>query len=164
MRGGAHIGATGSPPSVGGEASGPAMPVGRPAEGRRHRIDDLVREIGGRTALGPRAAPFIWGFGGFLIGAAFWHLIGFWGFLSTVVLKGPEPQVSVVARQADPAMLRNCTDLALNRSTGQTYAVPCAEQVPVLQEARLGRQDLAYAHVRSHEPAQSPGQTSRQEN
>jgi hypothetical protein len=87
----------------------------------------------------------VWGFGGFLIGAIFWHAIGFWGFIGEVVLKGPDLHVTTVARAAPPATPANCTTLALNRATGETTSVPCAEQMPLLEEARIGQQDLAFA-------------------
>lgn len=103
----------------------------------------------GRGPLSSFAAPYAWGLGGFLIGAMFWHFIGVWSFFSTVVLNAPEPQISVVARPAVlPVTHPNCTVLALNRATGQTYSVPCAENVPVLEEARIGRQDFAAAQIR----------------
>jgi len=91
------------------------------------------------------AARVAWGFGGFLIGAVFWHAIGFWGFLSDVILRTPEPQPGIVAQMAPPLVLPNCTTLVLNRATGETTSVPCADQPPLLEEARVGRQDLALA-------------------
>jgi len=126
------------------------------ARSQRFRVDDLLREIGRRGRLSSRATPIAWGLGGFLIGAMFWHVIGFWGVLSTVVLKGPETAVSVVVRQqpVDPplpvvrATLPNCTALALDRSRGQTYSVPCHDHLPQLEEARFGRQDLVVAEAR----------------
>jgi hypothetical protein len=124
---------------------------------QRFGVDGLLREIGRHGRLSSLGAPIAWGLGGFLIGAIFWHLIGFWGFLSTVVLKGPETAVSevvwqqpvMVARQQAirPATLPNCTVLVLNRSTGLTSGVPCPEHVPMLEEARRGRQDLALAEL-----------------
>lgn len=115
----------------------------------RHRLDDLVREIGGRGRLRAHAAPLAWGFGGFLIGAIFWHAIGFWGFLGEVILKSPEPRVSVVARTAPPSSLPNCTALAIDRATGRTRSIPCAETLPLHEEAGLGRQDLAFVEPRN---------------
>ncbi|MEO8650975.1 MAG: hypothetical protein ABI391_01655 [Hyphomicrobiaceae bacterium] len=118
-------------------------------------MDEVLREIGRRGLLSTHGAPIAWGLGGFLVGAIFWHLIGFWGFLGTVVLKGPETAVSVVTRQQPvfvvrrlavvPAILPNCTVLVLDRSTGQTSSVPCPEQLPMLEEAQSHRQDLAFA-------------------
>lgn len=122
---------------------------------QRFRVDEVLREIGRRGRLSSHAAPIAWGLGGFLVGAIFWHVIGFWGFLGTVVLKGPETAVSVVTRQqpvvvarqqiVESAILPNCTVLVLDRSTGRTSSVPCPEQLPMLEEARSHRQDLAFA-------------------
>jgi hypothetical protein len=113
------------------------------------RLDDLVREVAGPGWFAGRAAVMAWGFGGFLIGALFWQAIGFWGVLGQAFLKQPEPKVSVVARLALPAKLPNCTTLALDRNTGRTVSVPCAERMPLLEEARLmGRSNLAFAGVR----------------
>ncbi len=155
MRKTAHIGTSVSPPAASGGPvqRAPSTPADRQP---RHRLDDLVREIGGRGIFGGRAAPLAWGFAGFLIGAIFWHVIGFWGFLSEAVLEAPEPQVSVVAREVKPAVPPNCTTLALNRATGETTSVPCADQTPLLEEARMGRHDLALAGKRLGDAAPVP--------
>ena len=128
------------------------------APAQRFRIDEVLHEIGRRGRLSARGAPIAWGLCGFLIGAIFWHLIGVWGFLGAVVLKVPEPAVSVVARQhpvmvarqraVESAAQPNCTVLVLDRSTGQTTSVSCPEHLPVFEEARRGRQDLALAEIR----------------
>lgn len=151
VRGDAHIGRTMVPPGARlglGQRLGLSKP---PTRRPPQRLDDLVREVGGRRLLGPRAVLLAWGFGGFLIGAIFWHFIGFWGFLNEAVLKSPEARVSVVARVVPPAKLPNCTTLALNRATGRTMSVPCPERMPLLEEAGItGRRDLAFAGVRLH--------------
>lgn len=122
---------------------------GRAAKDAPPRLDDLVREVGGQGVIARRAAMVAWGFGGFLIGAVFWHAIGFWDTLGEAILKQPEPKVSIVARLALPARLPKCTTLALDRSTGRTLSVPCVERMPMLEEAGLkGRSDLALAGVR----------------
>lgn len=129
---------------------GPRWPAsGRPSDAAPPRLDDLVREVAEPSVLAGRLTVMAWGLGGFLIGAIFWQAIGFWGVLGEAILKRPEPKVSVVARLALPARLPNCTTLALDRATGRTVSVPCAERVPLLEEARLmGRPDLALAEVR----------------
>jgi hypothetical protein len=124
---------------------------------QRFRVDEVLREIGRRGRLASYGTPIAWGLGGFLIGAVFWHLIGVWGFLGAVVLKEPDAKVSVVIRQqpvaearqeaVQPAFLPNCTVLVLDRSTGVTTSVPCPERMPLLEEARYGRQDLALAEL-----------------
>ncbi len=118
----------------------------RSADGAPPRLDDLVREVSGSGIFAGRAALLAWGFGGFLIGAIFWQAVGVWGVLGEAILKRPEPKVSVVARLALPARLPKCTTLALDRATGRTVSIPCVEQLPLLEEARLmGRSDLALA-------------------
>jgi len=127
----------------------------RAADGAQPRLDDLVREVAGPGAFAGQAALMAWGFCGFLIGAIFWQVIGVWDMLGNAVLKHPEPKVSVVARLALPSRLPNCTTLALDRVTGRTVSVPCAERMPLLEEARLtGRSDLALAEVRLGDAAQ----------
>ena len=92
--------------------------------------------------LGPVLTPF-------LIGAIFWQIIGFWGVIGEAILKRPEPKVSVVAQLPLPLKPPNCTTLALDRSTGRTVSVPCAERMPLLEEAGFrGRSDLALAGIR----------------
>jgi hypothetical protein len=128
------------------------------ARAHRFRVDEVLHEIGRRGGLSSRGAPIAWGLCGFLIGAIFWHLIGVWGFLGAVVLKAPATADSVVAwqqpvivarqRAVEPAALPNCTVLVLDRSTGQTTSVSCPEHLPMFEEARRGRQDLAFVQLR----------------
>ena len=150
--------------SAPGSSSAPAAHVARPAsvtslvpgfafltsEGRqRYRIDEVIREIGRRGWLSARVAPYAWGFGGFLIGAIFWHAVGFWGILGSVVLKPQEAGVSVITRPAEAvAGVANCTLLVLDRSTGRTTSVPCPEPMPAFDEARGARQDFAAVRTR----------------
>jgi hypothetical protein len=98
--------------------------------------------------FGARAIRIGWGFCGFLIGALFWHAIGFWDVIGEEILKRPEAKVSIVARLALPARPPNCTTLALDRSTGRTISVPCSEQMHHLEEASIGRSDLIVAEAR----------------
>lgn len=99
--------------------------------------------------LSAQTMPLVWGGAGFLIGASFWHVIGVWGVLGTVVLAEPEAPMPAIPDAVMVAMtgLPNCTDLLLDRATGQTRSVPCTETMPMLEEARLGRQDLAFADL-----------------
>ncbi|MFM9940843.1 MAG: hypothetical protein ACKVP7_15270 [Hyphomicrobiaceae bacterium] len=78
-----------------------------------------------------------WGIAGFLIGAIFWHFIGFWGFVSDIVLKG-RPQDSRIVAQTGS----DCTELALDRATGVIHATACPIHAPQLAEvARSDRED-----------------------
>jgi len=149
MRGGAHFRTNGPPPAT-QAGFGRQSVSSRPAPERAPpRLDDLVREIDDHGWFGGRAARFGWAFGGFLIGASFWQVLGFWTVLGEAVLKRPEPQVSVVARMLLPTNLPNCTTLALNRVNGRTFSVPCAERTPLLEEARpIKRHDLTVADAR----------------
>jgi hypothetical protein len=146
MRGGAHFRTNGPSPATHAGFGRQPMSSGPAPESAPPRLDDLVREIDSHGWFGGRAARFGWAFGGFLIGASFWHVLGFWAVLGEAVLKRPEPQVSVVARMLLPMSLPNCTTLALNRADGRTISVPCAERTPLLEEARpIKRPNLSVA-------------------
>jgi hypothetical protein len=102
-----------------------------------------------------------WCTAGFLAGAAFWHFVGFWGFISAVVLGGPDPErelfsarpISIVSPKGSdlaPTLAGKarvgsaCVALALDRVSGQTRRVPCESQAPVLPHVpTAGREDLA---------------------
>ena len=107
-----------------------------------------MHEVSDRVGLGARATLIGWGFCGFLIGAIFWEAIGFWCVIGDTILRRPEAKVSIIGRLVLPARARNCTTLALNRSTGRTSSVPCAEPTPLLEEAALGWSDLTVAEAR----------------
>lgn len=78
-----------------------------------------------------------WGFVGFVIGAVFWHFIGFWGFVSNTVLNGAPPEHRHVAQTGF-----NCSEFAIDRTTGQTKPVPCPFHAPELADiARSVRSD-----------------------
>lgn len=132
---------------------------------RQHSLEFNQSDIAGNAATGdagdtgrsvcglsaayaiPAAAqtrPLVWGLAGFLVGAVFWHLIGFWVFVSEVVLKGPElGQPAAVARDETALRLRDlaarsagyrvrsgsaaCVALALDRRSGQTRPTACIE-------------------------------------
>jgi hypothetical protein len=103
-----------------------AVPVGEPAPSKPRR------------AL---RAALLWGALGFFAGAIFWHAVGFWTFVSEVVLDS-EGSVQF-ARQAatrpgalahpelpviyliDPA---SCTALELDRTANRTAVRPCPRE------------------------------------
>jgi hypothetical protein len=91
---------------------------------------------------------------GFLVGAGFWHVVGFWGFVSDVVLRLPPaeerlafaPYVSAAGPDAGreigappqqgpiivtpPVLdrpLEGCANLVLDRTTGHTHLGVCNE-------------------------------------
>jgi hypothetical protein len=81
-------------------------------------------------------AALLWGGLGFIAGAVFWHLVGFWSFIAEVVLdRAPAAQAAVVAPPSavsGPTVVlveaERCTTLALDRSSNLTMAVPCANE------------------------------------
>lgn len=74
---------------------------------------------------------------GFVIGAVFWHFIGFWGFVSNVVFNG---RVQVEERYVEQAGSR-CIELVFDRKTGVTRGQPCAVDAPMLDERSLTAKD-----------------------
>ncbi len=45
-----------------------------------------ARTLPRKTARSPGKTAWLWALVGFVCGAAFWHLIGFWGFVSSILL------------------------------------------------------------------------------
>ncbi len=116
-----------------GEGSPPAATHRSPTAPYAPVVDDAA-EAPQKSWLGPAIAS---GVLGFLVGALFWHLIGFWGFVHDVVLKGPV--VTRAAQQSGPA----CTELVYDRETRITRAVPCPQTAPLLAEVEKSREDFA---------------------
>lgn len=143
------------------------------------RVEDDVSTGAGRHA----AAAAAWGHAarrlrrlprvslgfalGFVVGAVFWHAVGFWSFVSTVVLKGPLPAVtasgvgdittgSIVPvpathrRAAAAGVDIKCTALELDRATGETMASLCTPRdVRWIKGARQGRADRLAPSVKA---------------
>lgn len=81
-----------------------------------------------------------WGMAGFLIGAAFWHFIGFWNFVSEVVFVGHSVRAERLVDQAGAL----CVQLALDRETGVVSDQRCPVETPLLNEGALAiRGDFA---------------------
>jgi hypothetical protein len=113
-----------------------------------------------RTAL-------LWAAAGFLAGALFWYAVGFWRFVSDVVLApaptaaaemtavAPPSQVSLpTIYLVDPA---NCTALILDRKTNSTVMQPCPQKGLALRlEANSERESLAVVGDRVIVPARYP--------
>ncbi len=113
-----------------------------------------------RPRRGARSA-MVWAGVGFIAGAVFWHAVGFWSFLSDVVLKGASsmeaqialaasPRAATAAREkadlptiylVDPA---NCTAVVLDRLSKRTVVRPCPPSGLALRlEPEGGREDMA---------------------
>lgn len=104
-----------------------AQPDRRVASGSRARV----------AGAPSRLTVIAWGGLGFLIGAAFWHFIGFWSFVSDIVLKGHPEDARVIAQTG-----RDCTELVLDRNTGVVKSLACPMHAPELPESgRAVRED-----------------------
>ncbi len=108
-----------------------------------------------------------WSVIGFVGGAVFWHFVGFWGFVSDVVLsEGPPPAASraglyapALASRTRPVQVADasqvpCTLLALDRRTGVTSARPCdSDHAPLPADAFQGREDRIAIDERADDAA-----------
>lgn len=102
-----------------GEERAPSAPTG-------------VHERSPKSAGRLRAA-LLWGGMGFVAGAVFWHLVGFWSFVAEVVLdRTAAAQAAAAAPPRSngvPTVILvkadRCTTLALNRRSNLTVAAPC---------------------------------------
>ncbi len=116
----------------------------------------IARRRAYRTAL-------LWSAAGFLAGAAFWHAIGFWRFISDVVFDAP-PRPATMAAVAPPSQVslptiylvdpNTCTALMLDRKTNSTATQRCPDSGLALRlEPNSARESLAVVS----EPAMGPG-------
>jgi hypothetical protein len=109
----------------------------------------------------------VWGALGFVAGATFWHVGGFWSFLSEGALdRGPKAEAGVVtatlssAETGAPSVVLvdadRCTTLSLDRRSNVTVARPCANGGLELRLESDGgvRDDLA---ALAAPPAQAAG-------
>ena len=93
----------------------------------------VPRTVAPSGPLPPRRTTTIaWGALGFVVGAVFWHFIGFWSFVSDVVLKGHPEDARVVAQAG-----QDCLELALDRATGRVASIPCPLFAAELAESRV---------------------------
>lgn len=108
----------------------------RDVEGGRTPLNAARRTLDGVGGLG-------WSVIGFLLGAVFWHFVGFWSFVSEVVLagdpsgRGGERSRPLASAAGDAPVSADeglalatsawCTALALDRKTGLTSAAGCPQ-------------------------------------
>jgi hypothetical protein len=93
---------------------------------------------------------------GFVLGALFWHFVGFWDFVGQVMFKGkstgseitqaPPPiklkeRVSGVSPLAITLEPERCVTLELDRTTGLTSSAPCDVQALPLRSLRTARRE-----------------------
>jgi hypothetical protein len=137
----------------------------RPASAHPQRVSTKKPPVSGATtARSPskgRSTALVWGGVGFVTGAVFWHAVGFWTFVSDVVLQGNAPPAalppplqeaslttgSVTSAVALPTIYMvdpaSCTSLVLDRSSNSTTPRPCPEEGLALRlEPAEGREDL----------------------
>ncbi len=88
---------------------------------------------GGARASAPSLEvrqSLVWGISGFVIGAAFWHVVGFWGFIERIVYSGhPDDGVRYVAQSG-----LECTELVLDRGSRRVASGICPLEAPLLDE------------------------------
>ena len=107
-----------------------------------------IRELD--RSAGNRRSTILWGLFGFLMGAVFWHVVGFWDFVTNVVQKRDRPptvferalsstlvgsedgEIQAIAEQVlaerehrAQTVAQTCTTLTLDRADGRTSAYPC---------------------------------------
>jgi len=74
------------------------------AEPPRQRQARTRPEFRPRSSASLRRSPVLWGIFGFALGVVFWHAIGFWSFVASVVLPqhGDRDPAVTAPRLADP--------------------------------------------------------------
>lgn len=103
------------------------------------------------------ARSLAYGAAGFVLGAVFWHFVGFWDFVGHIMFKGTaegqqeaagrlpaiklRERVSGVNSMAITLSAETCTDLHLDRATGQTRAEPCSPQALSIRSLRPARRE-----------------------
>ena len=127
-------------------APGSAAPPHAVAKPSVHR-PSMARRIG--TAM-------LYGIAGFVLGAVFWHVVGFWDFVGQVMCMGvpgegqitqAPPIVKLRDRAPTGAPLavimapQNCLSLVLDRSNNATAAEPCDDQTMPLRSLKVARRE-----------------------
>ena len=114
------------------------------AQGQARQTHLMIRDAYGRRQdeASPAArarVPMLWAGGGFVAGVCFWHLVGFWSVVGSVVLGGASPPgaeafptasrppagASLIETGSVRPRTPPCIALALIRSRGETQPVPC---------------------------------------
>lgn len=136
--------------------------------------------------------PLIWGGSGFVAGMLAWHVVGFWSFVSNVVLNANDPRAQTLeaflpklapqgvqssrsvaevgktlthpaARQAASERKFACVALALDRDAGGTKLTLCPEGTAQLRDAGFNkRTDKLALKPRLQDPVAWTGATAVQ--
>ena len=104
----------------------------------------------------PARGAALWATIGFVSGAVFWHAVGFWTFMSELVLNGREASASqdlpLAGADIETGSLpriyhvnpQNCVSLVLDRGTNYTAARPCPREGMALRlDTESEREDIA---------------------
>jgi hypothetical protein len=126
-----------------------------------HSLQSALQAGGPPGAASSRRSCARWGLAGFLLGAAFWHIVGFWDFLGGVVFKrqheptvvermfagrvGADRSVIPLAEPEERARTaaQNCTTLIVDPLAGRTIARAC---VVVVRDGPNGKDAAAGGH------------------
>lgn len=129
-----------APASV--KPTAPAQPAAIHAAPKR----SLIRRAGSAVAFSLL---------GFILGAVFWHFVGFWDFVGQVMfgarssgtqISQPPPiklkeRVSGVSSLAVLIEPEACVTLQLNRATGTTQSAPCETESLPLRSLKVARRE-----------------------
>lgn len=97
-----------------------------------------------------RLATIGWGLAGFVVGAVFWHFIGFWSFVNDIVLKGRPDDGRIIAQTG-----YDCTEVSRDRASGELQFGACPLHAPLMAEIGVrGREDSD--HVMRLKKLESP--------
>lgn len=96
-------------------------------------IDALTADDGERAGSSFLASGPLWAVVGFLCGAVFWHMVGFWGFVGELVSRGPSPEQRAASAMVSGAA---CITLVLDRETGETRSESCPALIAALPDSR----------------------------
>lgn len=104
----------------------------------------------------PARGAALWATIGFVSGAVFWHAIGFWSFMSELVLNSKPAttvqDLSLVGADFETGSLpdvyhvnpQHCISLVLNREANYTAAQPCPrEGIALRLDVESSREDIA---------------------
>ena len=82
----------------------PAM--GRHSPGKRKEKARRKAAEPRHLAADPRYRPVLWGLAGFIVGVGFWHAVGFWSFVSAVLVPPPESRTIHARDRLGPEQYR----------------------------------------------------------
>ena len=129
-----------------------------------------VRAAKAGGARRPIVSALSYGLFGFVLGAIFWHFVGFWDFVGQVMFKSRTGDTEIAQASAPPKLKdrvsdvtalavmpepHSCSTLQLDRDTGITSMAPCeATPLPLRSVSAAKRDDRwVCAEQRNHQAA-----------